>query len=114
MKKLTLIFLVSFLSACNLFESDKYFSCRETLPDIDNQFSIVVTGNSAQVNRVTYQKCKIDNTSLTISDDCKNLSSGYMGVIDLITGEFHSTFKKTEDSKVSNYTKAICKKVEKM
>ena len=114
MKKLLIIVLLGLLTGCKFFESDRYFVCTSSLPDDGEKFSIVVTGSTVKVKGVTHDRCDSKDTSLTISDNCKDLEVGYMGILDLVTGQFYSTIKDTKDSKVRDYTKGECKKVEKM
>ena len=115
MKKLILsIFTVSLLLGCQYFESDKYYSCVESQPNDGNKFSLIVGGKTVKVGRVVYERCSSEDVTVLFSGHCKDLDTGYFGTLDLITGEFYSTKKETPDSKVKNYTKGICNRVEKI
>lgn len=116
MKKLVslLLFTSFFLGGCHFFESDRYYSCVESQPNEGNKFSLIVGGKTIKVGRIEYERCNSEKTSIMFSDNCKDIMVGYMGNIELVTGEFHSTVKDTPDSKVKNYTKGICSRVEKI
>ena len=115
MKKLTLVVsLFLLLGGCQFFESDKYYSCVESQPNDGNKFSLTVGGKTVKVGRIEYERCHSEKTSVMFSDNCKDIKVGYVGDIELVTGEFHSTIKDTPDSSVKNYTKGTCSRVEKI
>ena len=113
-KIIVLIVLTIVLSGCQYFESDRYYSCVESQPNEGNKFSMTISGKTVKVGRIEYERCGSEKITVTFSENCKDINVGYVGDIELVTGEFHSTVKETSDSNVKNYTKGTCSRVEKI